>query len=292
MKRRLGWILAAAGLLLAGCTDGGQFLPTQIVFTSDRDGTEKVYIMKANGDDVRLISAGAGVAKYASMSAAGTKIAYQKMDGAVWRIYLNNQEGTNEQLRFAGETRASQHSPVYNRTGSRLVFVTGEGNEQEVWRVDTGGSNLRRLTNNEFANFQPNWTSGSDVVFVTNRTGNNEIFMMEGDGSDQRQLSDDPGDDIMPACRPSGDIVVFSSNRSGTYQLYTMGFDGTNVTQITNSAGNKFGASYSMSGDKIFFYGDANGNMEIYSINPDGTGETNLTNHAANDVKVGTLVAP
>src|SRR5688572_18362393 len=118
MKRRFGWTLAAAGLLLAGCTDGGQFLPTQIVFTSDRDGTERVYIMNANGDDVRQIS-GAGEARYASMSAAGTKLAYQKFDGVVWRIYLNNHEGTNEQIRFDGETREDQHSPMYNRTGDR-----------------------------------------------------------------------------------------------------------------------------------------------------------------------------
>ena len=291
MKRAFGWIFAAGALLMAGCTDGGQFLPTQIVFTSDRDGTERVYIMKANGDDVRLIS-GAGQARYASMSAAGTKIAYAKYDGVVWRIYLNNSDGTNEQIRFDGETREDQHSPMYNRVGSRLVFVIGTGNEQEIYRIDSSGNDLRRLTTSDFANFQPSWTNGTDVVFVSNRTGNNEIFIMGGDGSDQLQLTDDPGDDIMPACRPSGETIIFSSNRSGTYPLYTMDQDGTNVVQVTNSAGNKFGASYSMDGDKIFFYGDASGNMEIYSINLDGSGETNLTNHAATDTKVGTWVAP
>jgi Tol biopolymer transport system component len=291
MKRRIGWILAAAGLLLAGCTDGGQFLPTQIVFTSDRDGTERVYIMKANGDDVRLISA-PGVAKDASMSAAGTKIVYAKFNGAVWRLYLNNNDGTNEQIRFAGETRADQHSPKYNRNGSRIVFVAGNGNNQEIFRIDSNGGNLRRLTTNDFANFSPNWTNGSDVVFVTNRTGNNEIFIMSGDGNDQVQLTDDAGDDIMPAVRPSGGTIIFSSNRTGTYQLYAMDEDGTNLMQLTNSAGNKFGASYSMDGDKIFFSGDATGNMEVYSINLDGSGETNLTNNAAEDTKVGTLVAP
>jgi Tol biopolymer transport system component len=276
---------------MAGCTDGGKFLPTQIVFTSDRDGTERVYIMKANGDDVRQIS-GTGAARYASMSAAGTKIAYQKFDGVVWRIYLNNNDGTNEQVRFDGETRQDQHSPMYNRTGSRLVYVVGTGDAQEVYRIDSSGNDFRKLTTNEFADFQPAWTSGSDIVFVSNRTGNNEVFMMNGDGSEQLQLTDDPGDDIMPSCRPSGGTIIFSSNRSGTYQLYTMESDGSNVVQVTNSAGNKFGASYSMDGDKIFFYSDATGNMDIYSINLDGSGETNLTNNAATDTKVGTWVAP
>jgi len=247
--------------------------------------------MKANGDDVRLISA-PGQARDASMSAAGTKIAYAKFDGAVWRLYLNNSDGTNEQIRFAGETRADQHSPRYNRTGSRLVFVTGHANEHEIWRVDSNGNDLRELTNTDFASYQPSWSAGTEVVFVSNRSGNNEIFIMEGDGSDQIKLTDDPGDDIMPACRPSGGTIIFSSNRSGTYQLYTMEIDGTNVVQLTNSAGNKYGASYSMDGDKVFFFGDASGNMEVYSMNADGTLETNLTNNAAIDTKIGTWVAP
>lgn len=64
------------------------------------------------------------------MAAAGTKIAYAKLDGPVWRIYLNNNDGTNEQIRFDGVTRADQHSPKYNKSGSRLVFVVGLGGEQ------------------------------------------------------------------------------------------------------------------------------------------------------------------
>lgn len=49
--------------------------------------------------------------------------------------------------------------------------------------MDSSGNDPRQLTNNEFANFMPNWTSGTDVVFVSNRTGNNEIFIMGGDGA-------------------------------------------------------------------------------------------------------------
>jgi Tol biopolymer transport system component len=291
MKRQLGWISAAGLLLTAGCTDGGQFLPTQIVFTSDRAGSEQVYIMKANGDDVRQLSAGEP-AKDASMSAAGTKIVYTKLQNGVLRIYVNNHEGTNEQIRFDGITRDHQHSPKYNKNGSRLVFVTGQGESQEIWRIDSNGNDVRQLTESPGADFSPNWTSGTDVVYVSNRTGNNEIFIMEGDGLDQVRLTDDGGDDVFPACKPFGNGIVFSSNRTGSYQLYTMDFDGQNLVQLTTSAGNKYGASYSLDGDKIFFYGDANGNMEVYSVNADGTGEVNLTNNAAADTKVGTWVAP
>lgn len=265
-------------------------MPTQIVFTSDRSGVEQVYIMKANGDDVRLVSAG-GQARYASMSSAGTKIAYAKLVNGVWRVFLNNHEGTNEQLREIEGERQDQHSPNYNRAGSRLILVVGLGNLQEIWRMASSGSDPERLTDNKFADTMPAFV-GSDIVFVSNRTGNNDIFTMRGDGSSQTQLTTDGGDDIMPSAKPDGSLIIFSSNRTGTYQLYTMREDGTELTQLTSSVGNKFGGSFSLNGSKIFFYGDATGNMEIYSIDANGANETNLSNHAANDTKVSTLVAP
>ena len=272
-------MVAAGCALVAGCTDGGQFLPTQVVFTSDRSGTDQIYIMKANGDDVRQLTFGTAV-RDASMSAAGTKIAYTKEVDGLLRIFLNNNEGTNEQLRFGGIRNAAQHSPKYNKSGGRIVFVVGLGGEQEIWRMDSNGNDQRQLT------------SGTDVVFVSNRSGNNDIWIMNGDGTEPVQLTNDGGDDTMPACSPTGNKVVFSSNRSGVYQLYVMDQDGGNLQQLTNSAGDKFGASYSMDGDKIFYYSNVSGNNEIYSINADGTGETNLSNNASSDTKVGTWVAP
>jgi Tol biopolymer transport system component len=289
MNWRIGWLVALATFGIAGCTDGGQFLPTQVVFTSDRSGTQQVYIMKANGDDVRQLSTGSSAVD-ASMSAAGTKIAYAKQRAGNWDIFLNNEQGTNEQARTEG--RSDEHSPKFNKNGSRIVYVIGTGNLQEIWRMDSNGENVEQLTENEFADFSPNFLSGSEIVFVSNRTGNNEIWTMEGDGSDQVQVTKDGGDDIMPASRPSGDLIIFSSNRTGTYQLYTIRRDGTDLTQLTTTAGNKFGASFSLDGNKIFFYGDATGNMDVYSINADGSSETNLTNNAAEDTKVGTWVAP
>jgi TolB protein len=274
---------------VVGCTDGGQFLPTQIVFTSDRSGTNQVYIMEANGDNVRQLSVG-NESVDPSMSAPGTKIAYAKLRNGNWDIFLNNDQGTNEQARTEG--RGDEHSPKFNKNGSRIVFVIGAGDSQEVWRMDSNGENVVRLTENAFADFMPNFTSGTDVIFVSNRTGNNEIWIMEGDGADPFQITNDAGDDTMPSAAPSGDKVIFSSNRTGVYQLYRIRSDGTELTQLTNSAGNKFGPSYSLDGDKIFFYSDAAGNMDIFSVNADGTNEVNLTNNAANDTKVGTWVAP
>jgi len=289
MKRRLGWLAAVPVFALAGCTDGGQYLPTQIVFTSDRSGTTQVYIMNANGDDVRPISTGTATVD-ACMSAPGTKIAYAKLRNGNWDIFLNNYTGTNEQSRTDG--RGDEHSPKLDKNGSRIVYVIGAGDSQEIWRMDSNGENPVRLTNNAFADFLPNFNSGSDVVFVTNRAGNNDIWKMNGDGADPIALTTDPADDTMPAVSTASGKVVFSSNRSGTYQLYSMQQDGTDLAQLTNTAGDKLGASFSLDGDKIFFYSDVTGNMEIYSMNLDGTQVTNLTNNAAADTKVGTWVAP
>ncbi len=264
-------------------------MPTQIVFTSDRSGTTQVYIMNANGDDVRQLSTGTATVD-PSMSAPGTKIAYAKMRNGNWDIFLNNYTGTNEQSRTEG--RGDEHSPKLDKNGGRIVYVIGSGDSQEIWRMDSNGMNPDRLTENDFADFLPNFNGGSDVVFVTNRKGNNDIWKMRGDGGDPVALTVDPADDTMPAVSTASGRIVFSSNRSGSYQLYTMQQDGSDLIQLTNSAGDKFGASYSLDGNKIFYYSDVTGNMEIYSMNLDGTGVVNLTNSAATDTKVGTWIAP
>lgn len=289
MKRRLGWLSALGLFAVIGCTDEGQFLPTHVVFISDRSGTNQAYIMKANGDEVLQLSTGTE-ASGASMSGPGTKIAYAKMRNGNWDIFLNNYTGTNEQSRT--DNRADEHSPMLDKAGGRIVYVVGFGSQQEIWRMESGGQNPERLTENAFADFLPNYTSGSDIVFVSDRKGSNDIWKMGGDGANPVQLTTDPADDTMPAVSAASGRIIFSSNRSGVYQLYTMQQDGTDLVQLTSSAGDKFGASYSLDGDQVFYCSNVSGNMEIYSMKSDGTDVVNLTNNAANDVKVGTWVAP
>ncbi len=74
------------------------------------------------------------------------------------------------------------------------------------------------------------------IVFMSIRDGNWEIYLMSADGSGQTNLTNDPGQDMAPACSGDGRRIAFVSDRDGSMEIYVMNADGTGVTRLTDHA--------------------------------------------------------
>jgi TolB protein len=56
--------------------------------------------------------------------------------------------------------------------------------------IDSDGTNLVRLTQDQSNNDYPIWTTdGKHILFVSNRSGTNEIYIMNPDGSDVQAIT-------------------------------------------------------------------------------------------------------
>jgi Tol biopolymer transport system component len=156
----------------------------------------------------------------------------------------------------------------------RIVYVSNESGNQDIYSINTDGSDKRRLTTNASDEFDPAWSpDGSRIAFVRNDGGNRDIWLMNPDGSGQTQLTFSPASDRYPAWSPDGSQLAFRSNRapSRSFDIWRMGADGANPTRLTSDPAlwdNSLETTpaWSPDGQRVAFVSDRNGNLEIYTV--------------------------
>ena len=127
----------------------------RIVFISDRDGNDEIYVMNADGSDVtRLTTTGGHIAIYSRWSPDGQRIAFvADHDGDdEGDIYLANADGSDlTQLAIADSYQGPRDErPVLFST----TAYDGNGDD-EIYIMNPDGSGLVRLTDNTSRDFAP-----------------------------------------------------------------------------------------------------------------------------------------
>ena len=120
-----------------------------LVFNSDRGGSQQLYVMTVDGKNVRRISFGNG--RYATpvWSPRGDLIAFTKIGDGKFRIGVMKPDGSGERLL----TNSYQdEGPTWSPNGRVLMYFRqeryeddGSGGETSLWSVDLTGYNERRM---------------------------------------------------------------------------------------------------------------------------------------------------
>jgi TolB protein len=121
----------------------------QIVFNSDRGGTQQLYVMDADGRNVKRISYGAG--RYATpvWSPRGDLIAFTKISGGTFYIGVMGVDGKGERLLAQGFL---VEGPTWAPNGRVLMYFReepsgkdGKGTRSRLYSVDLTGYNEREV---------------------------------------------------------------------------------------------------------------------------------------------------
>ena len=128
------------------------------------------------------------------------------------------------------------------KTGNDLVFVSGRGGPQQIYRMNLDGADVQRLTSGEGEAANPAWhPDGQHIAFAWTKgfaPGNFNIFIMDVATRQLSQLTYGAGRNENPTWAPDGRHLVFSSNRDGGTQIWTMLADGTQVQKLTTQGRN------------------------------------------------------
>ena len=108
--------------------------------------------------------------------------------------------------------------PRWSPDGARLLFVvsrhelTGGKSNDEIYRVDADGKNLRRMTRNEASDVHPRWApDGKSFLFVSTRKDGAQVWRMPADGGEPEQLTHLSTKVSAPAWTPDGKGIVLIS---------------------------------------------------------------------------------
>ncbi len=91
------------------------------------------------------------------------------------------------------DNTTTNYDPVITPDGEVIIFVSQKDGDDEIWRIDADGKNLRQLTKNNWEwDKHPSLSpDGKWIAFWSNRgpNGNGQILVMDLDGKNVRNLS-------------------------------------------------------------------------------------------------------
>ncbi len=118
----------------------------QIVFSSERSGTQQIWIAKADGSELRQVTSMLNRSRHPVWSPDGQQIAFASIPSNRVRdeIYVINLDGGP--ARQLTDDAATNVWPVWSRDGQSIYFTSYRTGAWELWKVPASGGRPSQVT--------------------------------------------------------------------------------------------------------------------------------------------------
>ncbi|MFW6083583.1 MAG: TolB family protein [Gemmatimonadota bacterium] len=217
-----------------------------IAFSSDRDADRAIpiqdrpfdiYVMNADGSDVRRLTDDPGKDANPDWSPNGRRIAWGSCEaGGTCDVHVMNADGSGK-TKLTDTDDHNEGVPRWSPNGRRILFASDRDRDpnlpahqrgRDLYVMNADGSGVRRLTESGYNTFADWSHNGRRIVFMGGDQGN-EIFVMNADGTDRTRLRDG----TVPLWAPNGRRIAFGWQQEG----YLMDPDGGNVRKLQAASG-------------------------------------------------------
>ena len=121
---------------------------TRIAFSSNRDGSYDLYLMDADGGNLRRLTTDPGTEGEPVWTPDGSRVVYTATPkGGQPQIYALGADGKPAQALTAAP--GANQSPAISADGQTLAFVSTRDGNQEIYLMPVGGGDPRRVTQTE-----------------------------------------------------------------------------------------------------------------------------------------------
>ena len=266
---------------------------TRIIFVSNRDaggkneegGGNDVYIMNADGSNVRRITTDSAGYAFPTLSSDGQMIAFDggRNDAEYASVFVMNANGSG--VTQITDTGTNEGYVSWTPDSQRIAYDTFRDGEPEIYMVNKDGTSPVSLTHFESHIGDPRLApDGKSITFESGmKDDNSEIYVLSLDDKSLDRLTNDPGDDRSSAISHDGTRVVFASDRGREreqFVLYVVNRDGSELTRLEPTGTSNLYPDFRppvSTGPKIAFYSDRDGKAAIYVMNADGSNQTRLS---------------
>jgi Tol biopolymer transport system component len=173
-------------------------------------------------------------------------------------------------------------NPAWSADGRFIAFSGLVGGFNDLFVYDLGASTLRRLTNDAFAELDPDWApDGRSIVFSTDRftstlptlaIGSVKLASIDVSSGAVREVGGfADAKNISPQFTPDGRALYFLSDRGGVTNVYHLDLASGRTRQVTNlltgaSGITELSPALSVSRDRLVFSAYVEGGYNIYAL--------------------------
>jgi len=254
---------------------------TEIAFISNRSGAPEVFIMGAEGGDLRQGTHNKSINNFPGWSPDGNTIIYTSYREARRPALYVLTRGVQSPGRVFRNLvpGAQQFRGVFDPSGGKVAVVISVDGNSDIWIINRDGTGGRRLTNERSLEVSPSFSpDGRQMAFVSDRAGSPQLYIMDLDSGNVRRLTFNGGYNTAPAWSPDGKWIAYESRVGGGFDLWLIDPEGTTNLPLVENPRNDVSASWSPDSRKIAFSSDRRGRPAIYAVDaPTGANLRQLT---------------
>jgi TolB protein len=244
-----------------------------ITFECWEDGVD-LYLYDITTDSLYLILDGNSGSRYAIFIDNDQRIlfSYHEISPCLYSIKL---DGSERKL-FIDVPDTYETFLKTNSDGSIITFTGIDAPDENIYTINSDGSELKKLTYSEERERKSFFSSSnSSIIYQVLFLHNYEVYAMNIDGSNQRNLTNSKYNESYPDLSDDGNYLVYTSTRNTIWDIYLINLSTGEEINITNSEQVERDPKFVCNDNKIVYESD----YQIYILDLESNEAKNLTNN-------------
>jgi TolB protein len=251
-----------------------------IVFLSDRDSTNSVFVIGADGTGERVVTHGG--AQRARWSTNGREINITGEGADSCHVFAVAPDGGNRRV----VATVAGRSPALSPDGKLVAYLVGPWTSTAMAVANTDGSDVTPVAGGQATAWNPAWSPDSKRIAYTYGDSSRvlQVHVVNADGAGDSTVTHvavEEGSAQMPAWSPDGRrlAVQVSNRRTHSGHIWIVDLE-TGVMRKLAAHAEPYldeAPAWFPDGEHIAFQSNRSGRMEIWVMKDDGSGQRQVT---------------
>ncbi len=257
----------------------------QIVFASTRSKHANIYVMQADGSNVRRLTDNQFFENFPVFSPDGTQIAFQSNRAdELTEVYLKNLNDDAPPRRLTHSREGTGIRPkCWSPDGTQILLIVIQNGKERIALADVDPPATPLLSDAAVDLFFPRLSAdGKEILYVA-RLADQRLELRLTDLVTKRtrtiyQTAADPVANHLEAdWSPDNSLIAFSTRVNGNSDIFSIKPDRTGLKNLTNNPLPDSYPIFSPDGSEIIFMRDNYGNDQLYRMDVNGGNQRRVT---------------